>query len=356
MAPSPTLSSVWTQFHPPKPQFTEKDVPNLQGKVYIVSGSNTGVGKEAARMLYAKNAKVYIAARSEEKANKAIDDIKKAAPASTGALVFLHLDLGDLNTVKVAAQNFLAREEKLHVLFNNAGVMVSPAEPPPKTAQGYELALGVNCIGTFLFTKLLTPLLVATAKSEPADTVRVVWLSSFGLELFAAEDVGISLDNLDYHIPKPATERYGISKCGAWALGVEFARRHKADGIVSVPINPGNLTSELARDQTIALKLAAKLLGYPPVLGACTELFAGLSPQVTMEKSGSWGECFFSITASSMTYPLMNKALISPVVPFGRFYPLRQDLPKATKMEAEGGTGGAYKFWEWTEDQVRQYL
>ena len=73
----------------------------------------------------------------------------------------------------------------------------------------------MNCVGTFLFTKLLTPLLKATAKSEPANTVRVVWLSSFGLELFAAKDVGITLDNLDYHIPKLATERYGISKYGA---------------------------------------------------------------------------------------------------------------------------------------------
>lgn len=299
MAPGASLSSTWTQFLPPKPQFTEKDVPDLHGKVYVVSGSNTGVGKEVARILYTKNAKVYVAARSEDKAKGAIEDIRKAAPSSTGSLVFLHLDLSDLNSVKAAVQSFTEQEEKLHVLFNNAGVMVSPVEPPLKTVQDYEMALGVNCVGTFLFTKLLTPLLVATAKSEPPATVRVVWLSSFGLELFAAENIGISLDNLDYHTPKPATERYGISKCGAWALGVEFARRHKADGIASVPINPGNLASELARDQTFGLKLVAKLAGYPPVQGACTELFAGLSPEVTMEKSGSWGECFRLAECSS---------------------------------------------------------
>ena len=287
---APSLSSFWTSFYPPKPHFTENNVPNLQGKVYIVSGSNTGIGKEVAQILYAKNAKVYVAARSEEKANKAIADIKKAAPVSKGTLVFLHLDLSDLNHVKKAARNFLARERNLHVLFNNAGLTPAPVEPPPKTAQGYELALGVNCIGTFLFTRLLTPVLVATAKLEPTATVRVVWLSSFALELFAHKDVGISLENLDYHIPKPATERYGISKSGVWALGVEFARRHKADSIVSVPINPGNLSSELARDQGPVLKTVARLVGYPPLLGAYTELFAGLSPQVTMEKSGGWGE------------------------------------------------------------------
>jgi retinol dehydrogenase-12 len=284
----PSFSSSWTQFFPPKPEYTEKDVAELQSNVYIVTGSNTGIGKELARMLYAKNAKVYIAARSEEKAREAIKDIANSAPGSMGSLTILHLDLSDLNKVKEAAQTFLIQEKKLNVLFNNAGLMAT--DPLTKTAQGYEMALGVNCVGTFLFTKLLTPTLVATAKHEPADSVRVIWLSSFGLELFAKRDIGISLDNLDYHVPTPSTERYGISKCGTWAHGVEFARRHKADGVVSVPLNPGNLTSELARDQPMSLKIAAKVLGYPPPMGACTELWAGLSPEVTIEKSGSWGE------------------------------------------------------------------
>ncbi|KAH8820158.1 putative estradiol 17 beta-dehydrogenase [Xylogone sp. PMI_703] len=336
MAPGPSLSSSLTQFFPPKPKFTEQNLPNLQGKVYIVTGSNTGVGKEVARMLYDKNAKVYIAARSQDKAEKAIEDIKKTAKSSKGSLFFLPLDLSDLSKVKSAAQSFLSREQKLHVLFNNAGVMVSTSEPPAKTAQGYELGLGVNCIGTFFFTKLLTPTLIATAKSEPPNTVRVVWLSSFGLELFAHKNVGIALDNLDYHIPVPATERYGISKVGAWALGVEMARRYKDDGIISVAINPGNLTSELARDQSTTLKAVTKIVGYPPIRGAYTELFAAFSPQVTVEstqaKAGTW------------------------IIPFGRFHALRPDLLNATRLESEGGTGGTYKFWEWNEEQVKAYL
>ena len=303
-------------------------------------------------MLYAKNARVYIAARSKEKAEKAIEDIKKGSPTSKGTLKFLNLDLSDLYKVKTAAQSFLAQEKKLHVLFNNAGLMAT--EPVAKTAQGYEMALGVNCIGTFLFTKLLTPILVATAKTEPANVVRVVWLSYFALELFAAKDVGISLDNLDYHIPVPSTERYGISKCGAWAFGVEFARRHKADGIISVAINPGNLTSELTRDQPASLKIAARVLGYPPPMGACTELFAGLSPEVTMENSGKWGEC--TLISSILFFARSCRQLTFLVIPFGRIYPLRPDLINATKSEAEGGTGGAYKLWEWSENQVRQYL
>lgn len=121
MPPSSPFKSSWTQFFPPKPRFTDKDVSaNLQGKVYIVTGANCGMGDELSRVLYAKNAKVYVACPSEEKATKAIAHIRKTAPKSKGKLVFLSLDL---NKVKAAAQGFLEQESKLHVLFNNAGLM-----------------------------------------------------------------------------------------------------------------------------------------------------------------------------------------------------------------------------------------
>ena len=286
MPPRSSFKSAWTQFFPPKPRYTDKDIPaDLHGKVYMVTGANSGMGLGLARVLYTRNAKVYVACRSEEKGKQTIAQIKKVVPKSTGELVFLSLDLADLTKVKAAAQSFLAQESELHVLFNNAGVMVGPANPPLKTAQGYELALGVNCVGAFLFAKLLTPALIATAQKQPANTVRVVWPSSFGLEEYAPEDRGIDLTNLDYHIPKPHVERYGISKAGNWLLGVEYARRHKADGIVSVPINPGNVRTSLARDQTLGLKIVAHAIVYPIINGVYTQLFAAFSPEVTIEKA-----------------------------------------------------------------------
>lgn len=286
MAPKTPFKSAWTQTFPPKPTFTDMDIPSdLAGKVYMVTGANCGMGKELARVLYSKNAKVYMACRSEEKGSKAIADIKKTTPKSKGILVFLQLDLADLTKVKTAAQSFLAQESSLHVLFNNAGVMVGSQNPPLKTVQGYELALGVNCVGTFLFTKLLSPLITATARSEPADTVRVVWLSSFGLGQYAPEDRGIDMENLDYHIPVPHVDRYGISKCGDWLLGVEYARRYKAEGIVSVPINPGNVRTLLARDQSWLLQLIASAIVYPIINGVYTQLFAAFSPEITTKKA-----------------------------------------------------------------------
>lgn len=78
-------------------------------------------------MLYARNATVYMGARSEDKARVAMADVKQAAPDSAGSLTYLHLDLADLRTIKASADAFLARESKLHVLFNNAAVMNPPA-------------------------------------------------------------------------------------------------------------------------------------------------------------------------------------------------------------------------------------
>ncbi|KAI8631156.1 hypothetical protein F5Y19DRAFT_473555 [Xylariaceae sp. FL1651] len=327
----PSLMDQISQIYPPKPGFTEKDLPQLHGKVYLITGANTGLGKELARMLYSKNAKVYIAARSEAKGLQAIEAIKEAEPNSSGELAFIRLDLADLRTVKASAQEFLKRETKLHVLFNNAGVM-KPATGA-KSAQGYELQLGVNNVGTFMFTKLLTPVLAATAKTEAAGTVRVVWVSSSAGEAPLAPKGGVPMDNLDYHNDMGWFPKYCISKAGNFLQGAEYARRYKADGILSISLNPGNLDSELWRNQPyVVAKFLKWFVLYAPINGAYTELFAGLSPEVTMEKSGGW------------------------VVPFGRFMRPRKDLGEATKTEAEGGSGIARKFWEWNEEQVRSYL
>lgn len=145
--------------------------------------------------------------------------------------MFLRLDLDDLTTIKASAQEFLSKEEKLNVLWNNAGVMTPPQGS--KTKQGYELQLGINNVAPFLFTKLLTPILIKTAKSAPTGTVRVVWVSSSAIEGFKPHG-GIEMDNLNYTRDKPARIKYGISKSGNVFHGTEFAKRYGTDGIISV--------------------------------------------------------------------------------------------------------------------------
>ncbi|KAI1289058.1 short-chain dehydrogenase [Xylaria venustula] len=327
------FSSMLTQFIPPKPKFTENNVPDLSGKVYLVTGSNTGVGKQLVRLLYSKNAKVYVAARSERKANNAIEDIRNSHPSSAGILTFLKIDLNDLSSVKAAAEKFLSMETRLHVLFNNAGVQNT--NKGANTAQGYEHHLGINTIAPFLFTKLLTPILANTAQTESSTpgSVRVIWVSSQGAELSGLKSIGLDINNLDYHRDESDLMKYSISKVGNWLHGVEYARRHRSDGIISIPLNPGNLTSDLYRDNTsMGIAVATTLMTYPPVNGAYTQLYAGLSPDITIDKTGSW------------------------VIPFGRISEIRKDLQEATRSGTEGGNGTAANFWDWTEEQVKDYV
>ncbi|KFA66451.1 hypothetical protein S40285_08529 [Stachybotrys chlorohalonatus IBT 40285] len=329
------VSRLWKshrQAFPSAPRYTEKDVPSLAGKVYIVTGANTGVGKALAKILYAADARVYVAARSSDKASAAIAEIKQEYPSSNGELAFLPLDLADLSTIKGSVQQFLDKETRLDVLFNNAGVM-HPADGSV-TAQGYELQLGVNCLGSFLLTKLLTSILIATAKTQPEGKVRVVWVASSAAEMpYFSPAGGMPMDNLDYHIPKDRMTKYAVSKAGNYFHGTEYARRYKADGIVSVPLNPGNLSSDLWRSQvSVARMFLNTFVLHEPKYGAYTELFAGISDEVTLEKTGSW------------------------VVPWGRFESIRPDIQEAAKTKEEGGTGNAQAFWEWSEEQVKPFI
>jgi retinol dehydrogenase 12 len=199
--------------------------------VFIVTGASSGIGEQLAQILYQKNAKVYVAARSEEKASKAIERIKANAPNSKGELRFLHLDLDDLATIKASAEAFLSENDRLDVLWNNAGVMVPPQGS--KTKQGYEKQLGTNNVAPFLFTKLLLPILARTASTAPKDSVRVVWVSSSGAEVSAPKG-GVDLGNLDYKVDKGTWLKYGASKAGNLLHAGELAKRAGPDGIISV--------------------------------------------------------------------------------------------------------------------------
>jgi retinol dehydrogenase 12 len=180
---------------------------------------------------------VYLGARSEEKAAKAIEVIKQKNPSSEGSLVYLPLDLDDLSSIKESSRKFLSQEQRLDVLWNNAGVMITPKGSTTK--QGYEKQLGTNALGPFLFTKQLTPVLQSTAQNlqsssnSPTGSVRVVWLSSSMVQTFAPIG-GVDMNNLDYKDDKHAMHKYAVSKAANTLYSAEFARRYGKDGIISV--------------------------------------------------------------------------------------------------------------------------
>ena len=195
--------------------------------------------------------------------------MKQAHPKSTGGLVFLSLDLNDLSTIKKTAEVFLAAESRLDVLWLNAGVMVPPKDA--KTAQGHELQFGTNNIAHFLLVKYLKPLLSKTAAVAPADSVRVIWVSSSVGQSMAPKPA-IDFENMDYKKDEMVWTRYGRSKAGNILQATEFARQTKDEGIISIvrgaqittnsntniyiqSLNPGNLKTGLQRHLSPLMRL-----------------------------------------------------------------------------------------------------
>ncbi|KAF9496372.1 NAD(P)-binding protein [Pleurotus eryngii] len=129
------------QTNPLKPVWTFDQIPDLSGKVIIVTGGNAEIGKESVQALLAHNATVYVASRSEEHAQSAIAELKEATGKEP---IFLRLDLGNLSHIRKAAEEFLSKEKQLRVLMNNAGVMYPPTDQV--TDGNFYMPFGTNVI------------------------------------------------------------------------------------------------------------------------------------------------------------------------------------------------------------------
>ncbi|KAL9054813.1 MAG: hypothetical protein Q9162_003936 [Coniocarpon cinnabarinum] len=320
-----SLYSFWTQLFPPKAEFTEANLPPQKGKVCLVTGGTSGIGFELCKALYRAGAKVYLTARTKDKAEVAIKDIKKACQdaAEPGDLDFLELELSDLSTIKASADSFLSQEKQLDVLWNNAGV--GGTTTAIDTRAGHGIHIGTNALGPFLFTKCLLPVL----KAAPAS--RVIWSSSMLVE--TAVKGGFDMQTI-INPPNDSTTNYVNSKTANWFLAFEFARRYSDGNIISITQNPGNLRTLVWRHEPWWVTWPSwLLLLWPQHHGAHTALWAGLSPQVTLDDNGKY------------------------VVPWGRWHPCpRPDLLQALKTEEEGGTGRAAEFFEWCERETVNYL
>ncbi|PYI27867.1 NAD(P)-binding protein [Aspergillus indologenus CBS 114.80] len=325
------MGAQFSQFFPPRPTFTLSDVPSQQGKVVIVTGGASGIGQELVRMLYQKGATVYIAGRSEPHAQAAIQAIQARTTTTGGQLYYLPLHLDDLTTIKSTVTAFASRESRLDLLINNAGV----SQPPlgSVSAQGIELQIATNCLGPFLLTQLLLPFLTAaaTANNESSPAPRVIWTSSQVAELSAPPE-GIILSELR-DPPRDAVRNYVTSKLGNWFLSVEFARRYRDAGLVSVAQNPGAANTNLLRNARW-MKLLSWPLLYSPVLAAHTALFAAV--------------------AEELDKPDNNGAY---VIPWGRLHPgVAPNLARHLAPAEEGGTGRAGEFWKWCAERTRDFL
>lgn len=324
------MGGMITQFFPPSPTFTEKSVPSLVGKVFIVTGGNAGVGLELVKILYSKGGTVYIAGRSPIKIATEIEAIKSIYTASPGHIKSLPLDLSDLTTIPTCASTFLAQESRLDVLWNNAGISGAPVGST--SVQGHEAHIGTNCLGPFLLTKFLLPVLLRTADLLPKASVRVVFTSS-GIVDIIGPPGGVSLSELaPGSNSKDQVRNYSASKSGNWLLASEFDKRTRKYGIVCVTQSPGTLKTKGWDGSPWAMRVLMAPFMHEPKMGAYTELWAGLSPDVKCEDGGRFA------------------------LPWGRWHSSpRKDILEGLKTKEEGGTGLAAEFWGWCEEQTKEY-
>ena len=226
---------------------------DLAGKNALVTGANTGLGKETARVLALRGARVTMACRDMLKAETTRNEI---LAVGNGAIdndqLYVHqLDLNSLDATRESADAFRARGEPLHILVNNAGIMI-PMER--RTEDGFEAHFGINHLGHFLFTNLLLDSLQA------ADRARVVMVSSAAM---AAASLTPSLDDLNWQSRKFSGMRaYGDSKLMNLLFAREFNRRYAEQGIVANALHPGVIGTELARDQSLPFMLLG-LVAWP---------------------------------------------------------------------------------------------
>ncbi|KAF9230157.1 hypothetical protein BU15DRAFT_91176 [Melanogaster broomeanus] len=216
-----------------------------------------------SQVLLTKNAKVWIMARDTSKGEATLRELK----SNTGKDAHLLLmDLANLKSIKVTAEEFLSKETQLDVLFNNAGVLMPPMDQ--LTDDGYDLQFGTNVLGHFYFTKLVLPLLLSTAKSAPDGIARVVNTSSNGHWL----------SKLKLNTKESLFSLYGQSKTGNIIFSAELKRRYGDQGIVSTSLNPGAIRTEISRHAGSWVKATINWMFHDISYGAITQLYAGTVP------------------------------------------------------------------------------
>jgi NAD(P)-dependent dehydrogenase (short-subunit alcohol dehydrogenase family) len=251
-------------------------VADLDGRTFLITGANTGIGKETARALAARGARIFFACRSEPGGRRAIDEI--ASQTGNRSLELLSLDLGDLDSVRRCAEAFLATGEPLHVLINNAGL----AGARGMTASGFELAFGTNHVGPFLLTSLLLDRLRASA---PARIVIVASRAHY-------DAPGIDFEA----VRRPTSSRtgmreYRVSKLANVLHAQELARRLDGSGVSTYALHPGVVASDIWRRVPWPIRPLMKRRMISPEQGARTSLYCATSPEVAGESGLYYDDC-----------------------------------------------------------------
>ncbi|KIM51165.1 hypothetical protein SCLCIDRAFT_143847 [Scleroderma citrinum Foug A] len=270
-------SSASKDFNP------EQDIPDLTGRVIIVTGGNTGIGYGTIKHLARKGARVYMAARNKAKAEAAISALnEEGLGPGNGEVVWLELDLSDPRNAKKAAKEFMAKEDRLDVLNTPL----------------YSLLTFVLCsvISPFVLTRELLPVLKKTSSQSDSD-VRVVIVSSEGHRVMGAMPRFRTIENLNdecNHSWSPIFMRYCLTKAANILYASELHRRLSSDpslsNIIALSLHPGQVNTWCNKPWVVRLHLSGVIyaLGLPttvgPEIGAYTNVFAAAAPVVKRER------------------------------------------------------------------------
>jgi retinol dehydrogenase-12 len=242
----------------------------LSGRVALVTGANTGIGRVTARELAKLGAKVFVACRSLARTQAALDEIN--AVAGAGAAEWLELDLGDFDSIRACAKAFLARGQALHLLINNAGV----AGARGLSKSGFEVAFGVNHVGHFLLTRLLTDHIKSSAPARIVTVASRAHRMAKGIDFEAVRQSTRSIS---------AVPEYATSKLANILFSAELARRLAGSGVNTYSLHPGVVASDIWRSVPWPLRPLVKLRGISNDEGAKTTLYCATSGK-TAEQSG----------------------------------------------------------------------
>ncbi|MEM8895257.1 MAG: oxidoreductase [Bacteroidota bacterium] len=246
--------------------WTTENIPDQTGKVFLVTGANSGLGLGTSKVLASKGAKVVMTARNLQKGQAAIDEIKSDVPNAD--LDLMQLDLADLNSVKEFTAEFRSKYPQLHVLINNAGVMMPVTRE--QTRQGFEVQFGTNHLGHFVLTHDLLDVIENTANS------RIVVLSSLVAKMSKAD---IYWDDLQFEKSYDKMAAYAQSKLANMMFASELEQRLKErkSKVICLMAHPGytatNLQQHMGLQGRIMNYLMAQKLemGILPTLRAATD-------------------------------------------------------------------------------------
>jgi NAD(P)-dependent dehydrogenase (short-subunit alcohol dehydrogenase family) len=263
----------------------------MKGKTVVITGGNAGIGKETAVGLAQQGARVIITSRDVKRGDEAVTEIRNRTGAN-GEVEVMALDLASLASIREFASELARRQDRLDVLINNAGVVLSSRQ---LTSDGFERTFGVNHLGHFVLTDVLLDQLRANAPS------RVVNLSSHAHK--GAKN-GLDFDDLQAELEYKPFLVYGRSKLANIYFTRELARRLDGTGVTTNAVHPGFVRSHFGRDGDLGKRMGvgitiAQLLAISSKRGARTSIYMASSPDV----EGVTGKYYFRSKPAAISKP-----------------------------------------------------